>query len=425
MGPIWAMAIKDLRHLLRDKGAAFFALVFPLLVAFFFGAIFGGGGGGGTLRVILVDEDGSPASALFASDIAADAALRVTTVTDRDAAAAVVRRGDAVAAIIIPRGFSDQADQVFAGGSMQVEGVVDPARRAEAGLLTGKLNELAFRQMVRTFGDNEKMSKALDSARISITAATDLTPVQKGLFSVMFDAVGNLARGGATSQADGTNPLGSWNPVQVTLSEVTSERAVPTSAYQISFTQGIIWGLMGCVTTFGLSMAFERSRGTLLRLVVSPISMRHVLAGKALACFIACMAVQALLLAVGVLALGIRIDQPAMMLVAAVAAAFGFTGVMMLMAGMSRTEGGGAGMGRALILVLAMIGGGTVPLFVMPQYMQTASKISPFSWATIAMEGAMWRGFSMFEMAVPVGVLLGFGVVGFAAGAWCLRHRTL
>lgn len=427
MGPIWALAMKDLRHLVRDKGAAFFTFVFPLLIALFFGAIFGGGGGSGKISIILVDEDSTESSAAFAADIAADSALTVRTVPSRSQAESAVRKGDAVAAIVIPKGFGLAAESMFGGGTMKVEGVVDPSRKAEAGLLTGKLNELAFKQMSRTFGDPARMNRALDTAKTSISKADNLTPPQKGLFSLMFDAIGNVNRAttpGEDAAESAGGGLGNWQPVQVSLSEVTNERALPTSSYQISFTQGVIWGLMGCVTSFGLSMAFERSRGTLQRLTVAPITVRHVLAGKALACFMTCLGVQAMLLIMGMAALGVRIGSPWLMLLACVASALGFTGLMMFMAGMSKSEGSGAGMGRALILVLAMIGGGTVPLFVMPQYMQAASKISPFSWATIAMEGAMWRGFTLQDMLLPVGILLGFGAAGFIVGTMWLRRSA-
>ena len=47
MGPILAIATKDLRLLLRDRVNAFFTFGFPLFVAILFGFIFGNVGGGG------------------------------------------------------------------------------------------------------------------------------------------------------------------------------------------------------------------------------------------------------------------------------------------------------------------------------------------------------------------------------------------
>jgi ABC-2 type transport system permease protein len=62
-----------------------------------------------------------------------------------------------------------------------------------------------------------------------------------------------------------------------------------------------------------------------------------------------------------------------------------------------------------------------IPLFVMPSWMQTVSNASPVKWGILALEGATWRGFSASEMALPVGVLLGVGVAGFALGVRLFR----
>jgi hypothetical protein len=53
--------------------------------------------------------------------------------------------------------------------------------------------------------------------------------------------------------------------------------------------------------------------------------------------------------------------------------------------------------------------------------MLTISRVSPFSWATTCIEGAMWRGFTVSEMALPIIVLVSFGVVGFVIGISTLR----
>ena len=57
----------------------------------------------------------------------------------------------------------------------------------------------------------------------------------------------------------------------------------------------------------------------------------------------------------------------------------------------------------------------------MPPWMQTLSNVSPVKWAILALEGAIWRGFSLGEMALPCGILLGVGVVFFAGGVRAFR----
>ena len=88
MRAITAIAWKDLRLLMRDRGAAFFVFLFPLAVAVFFGAVFGGAGpgeGGGTIPVSVVNLSKGPRGAAFAKDLAEDKALEVTPAATAEA----------------------------------------------------------------------------------------------------------------------------------------------------------------------------------------------------------------------------------------------------------------------------------------------------------------------------------------------------
>ena len=101
---------------------------------------------------------------------------------------------------------------------------------------------------------------------------------------------------------------------------------------------------------------------------------------------------------------------------------FGFTGVMMILAGGFRTQGGAQGAGRAVLLILAMIGGGTVPTVFMPPFLRAASEVSPFKWAVTLAEGATWRGWGAEEMVLPMSLLVGTGISGLLVGAALLRR---
>lgn len=432
MRPILAIAMKDLRLLVRDKGAAFFTFIFPLALAIFFGMVFGGGGGGPSgIRVALVVEDPGPAAAALATDLAKATGLTVTTMGTRAEGETAVRRGKADACVVLPAGFQEQADNIFAGQSMRIEARVDPRRQAEAGLLTGKLNELAFVQMSRGMTDTSKFTGMLDRARSSIAAAKGLSPQRRLLMGALLDTLGGLNEAQARLQADAEAPAGgaeaasgggfTWRPVTVDVQPLRPEDNTPQNAFEISFPQGIVWGLMGCVVGFGVSMASERTQGTLMRLSAAPIGRHQIILGKALGCFLACVLVQGLLILMGTVAFGVHIRQPALMGLAVVSSSLGFVGVMMLMIGLMRTEGAASGMGRAVVLILAMIGGGTIPLAFMPPLLQKVSGISPFSWSTLAVEGAVWRGFTLGEMLWPCGVLAGIGLAGFLIGLMAMR----
>jgi ABC-2 type transport system permease protein len=169
--------------------------------------------------------------------------------------------------------------------------------------------------------------------------------------------------------------------------------------------------------SFAVSLAVERSRGTLTRLLMSPAPSWALLAGKGLACYLAITIVQAVLMTIGALFFGVRPSSVPLLLLALVIVPLAFVGIMMFVASLGTTEQGSAGAGWAIMMPMSMLGGGMVPLAVMPGWMQSLSVISPVRWMIVAYEGAIWRNFSLVEMATPCAILVAIGLVAFALGA--------
>jgi ABC-2 type transport system permease protein len=63
-----------------------------------------------------------------------------------------------------------------------------------------------------------------------------------------------------------------------------------------------------------------------------------------------------------------------------------------------------------------MIGGGMIPLMVMPGWMLRLSDFSPVKWGIMALEGSIWRGYSVAELLPACGILVAVGVVCLALG---------
>lgn len=119
MSPALTIAQKDLRLLVRDKGALFWACVFPLAFALLFGSIYPHGAST-KLTIAASDDDRSAASTAVLSAVAGSG-VQLAHMSAAEAEARV-RRGDAVAAIHVPAGFSQGAP---------LELAVDPSRGAE------------------------------------------------------------------------------------------------------------------------------------------------------------------------------------------------------------------------------------------------------------------------------------------------------
>jgi ABC-2 type transport system permease protein len=422
-----AIVRKDLTLLVRDRGNAFFTFGFPLLIAIFFGTIFGGTGNRARLPIVVVDEAGGKISAAFIEDLAADPLIEVERIERREEGENRVRRGKALACVVIPADFASKADRMLSGTSLDLVAIVDPARKAEGALLAGKLNEVAFRQLGRIFADPERLKASLDQARALVRDTPEISASDRLLFEALFTTLGSLGNRLAPGSASGgpappPSGMQAWAPIRIDLQTVAAGGKQPANAYSVTFPQGIAWGMMSCVVAFASSLAEERRRGTLRRLAVAPIRRWQILLAKSLACVVTGMLIVALLAIVGTLFFKVEIGSIAGLAVAGLASATCFAGIMMLLAGLFRTEGGSQGAGRAAILVLAMIGGGSIPIIFMPRFMQILSAFSPFTWCIWSIEGAIWRGFSPAEMAYPCAMLVAIGAGCFAVGATLFRR---
>ena len=400
MKAIYALGMKDLKLLFRSRGALFFALVWPLLLSIMFGFIFGGTGPR-PLRIglAIADEDRTTGSASFASGLTSRTGLDAVRVT-RQEAFDDVRLGRRVAAIVLPKGFGEAQDRMragnFSGASPRIEIGIDPSRQAEAAILQSLLFEQA--------------TQPLRQLMTTMTGAT---------FADSSNGASSGANGGTSSGAGGAR---GWQPLELVRQDVVRESTGPRNGFEITFVQGMTWGLIGCVMSFAVGLVSERTRGTFVRLQMAPVTSAQLLGGKALACFVTLLLMQTLLLIIGSLFFGLRVSSPLLLIVAMLSASSAFAGVMMLVASFGRTEEAASGAGWAVMMPMAMVGGAMIPLIAMPPWMISLSHVSPIKWAVLALEGAIWRGFGPADMLLPCGILLTVGLLSFAAGSRALQR---
>ncbi|RJP35892.1 MAG: ABC transporter permease [Phycisphaerales bacterium] len=444
MNEMLALACKDLRLLLRDKVGFIFVFFFPLVYAIGFGLMFKGQEGPQAVPIVYVDEDGTEASRELLASLGATGDFRLTRSEDRAAAEDLVRRGRKAAYVVVPQGFGEARRRMFFTQCAPLELGADPSRKAQAGMLQGLLLQSVFGGMSKAFKNPASIRGAIQEDLESIKADPELSAPKKlmlGTFLAGLDAflatvpsVQQLLQNPAEAEpaAGGAEPgvardepaAGSgWQPLSVVIREVTGRKTgvLPPATFAITFPQSISWALIGCAAAFAISIVAERSGGTLLRLQTAPVSRGHVLGGKALACFLTTVAASGLLLVVARVAFGVEPQSWLLLALAVVSSCACFVGIMMLLSVIGRTEAAAAGIGWAVMLVLAMLGGGMMPRDFMPGFMKTISHVSPVKWAIQAMEGAIWRGFGPSEMLPACAILLTLGLATFLVGARMIR----
>ena len=420
MKKTWTVARKDLLILLRDKGSLFWVVGFPLLMGLLLGAIFSGTGRPMTgMQVAAVDEDQTEFSKTFLARLDSLPAVTITT-SSRDSALQLVRTGKRAACVILRKGFGETGG-VF-GDSAMIEIGIDPARQTEAGYLQGMLAQTAFALLQERYFSSQGIKRELHQLMQDSHAWGGLDSTQKG-FATGF--LSNLAAFMESTAPDTTASAGTGKTKElmpITVTAVTDDRARPRSGFEIFFPAALLWALIGAAATFGVSLVKERTAGTFLRLRIAPIQRAHILAGKGLACFITCLSVCALLLLIGHVILGVRVADFGIIVLAMVACSLAFVGITMFISVLGKTEEAVAGAAWGILLVCSMIGGGMVPSIFMPGWMRAIGSISPVKWGILSFEGGIWRNFTLAEMMLPVGILLGIGVVGYTIGVLILTR---
>jgi ABC-2 type transport system permease protein len=420
---IVAMAAKDIHILFRDKLGFFFTVFFPLMMAIFFGAMFAGlSRGPANIPIALVDQDRTSASERFIERLGQASGLAVEQIP-REEALEQVRRGRTAVMVTLTPGFGAALDNPFVT-TPEVEMTVDPTQFAVAGMVRGVLLEAAGAELQDLMSDPARLGAANSQnslffeslppsdARDQMLTFLDLSPRVSSL-------IDEMGLGAATGGNQGFGP-----PLEIEQTEVQAERPGPTNSYATSFAQAMLWTLIGGSVSFSMSIAIERSRGTLMRLLVAPITARHLLAAKGLACLGATLFTSTALITLGITVFDVRPTSYPLLALALLCGSVCFCGIMMALSVIGGTEQAAAGIGWGLSLPLSMLGGGMVPLFLMPEWMQRLANISPMKWTLMAYEGAIWRGFTLNEMLLPCAVLVAIGVLAFTLGARNLRWDT-
>jgi ABC-2 type transport system permease protein len=433
------LALKDLKLLLRDRTAAFFILAFPVLMGLFFGMMMGGnsGSGRGKIKLAVVDEDETELSRRFVSALEQNENLAVDA-AELNAAREQVRKADSTGMLVIPKGFAQTAG-IFWEPQPELQLGLDPARAAEGAMLEGFTMQAMSELIQYRIEHPADFLPSLEKAREAFAANPEVDLVTRQLGATLFRALEQFIGGLPSRTSDDSKAAtsDSMNAPSIQLAkirklDVTSkaqtlsvggETVMLRSQWDISFPQAMLWGVLGCAAGFAISIARERGGGTLQRLLASPLSLRQILLGKALACLLASSLVIVMLTILGWL-LGMRPESYPKLALAGICTAICFSGIMMIVSNLGRSEQSVSGVGWGINLVMAMLGGCMIPVMFMPAFIQQASIASPVRWAILAIEGAVWRSFSWLEMLTPCAVLIGIGAIGFTAGIWLLSRAS-
>jgi ABC-2 type transport system permease protein len=174
-------------------------------------------------------------------------------------------------------------------------------------------------------------------------------------------------------------------------------------------TMFVIFGL----NTVVLAIIDERTRGTMRRLAVMPLSKWQFMAGKMIAQFIISFLQVSLMLAVAKFFFNASIGAENIVgiVLAVIALSFAATALGMLLVSIFTSENAVSPVVTLVALIGSALGGAWFPLFLMPDWVQQLSKVTINSWAMRSFNGLMIFGQNLGEVLPNILVMLAYGAV--------------
>lgn len=398
---IAAIIRKDTLVRFSSRSEILFFLILPLFFTAILSGLAFGGDGDNRVPVAVVDQDSQTLASDLLDVLAGSTAVRVEMMTEEDALSAL-EDGEVTAVLIIPAGFTEAAERG------EVENLIWRAAPGDANALVAEQTVQAA--LVR-------VSQMLAIANTSVAAAESRHPFENETARSNF-------RDASLAQAQ---ELLQDAPARLAVTTAAQEQAEDDRPYnqqaQASVGQLITWVFIPLLGTSGL-FAFERTSGTLRRLLTTPAPKGTMLSGTVSSQLLLALVQMFILIAFGILVFKISWgDSPAAL--ALMLVTFGLAAVAMgtMLGTFIKSEGQATGVSIALGMVMALLGGCWYPLELFPPAVQTAVLVLPTTWA---MQGLMdlvaWGG-SMPDILLEAAVLLGFAIVFFVMGVRRFRFE--
>jgi ABC-2 type transport system permease protein len=402
MRKIARVAWKDTLVRFSSRSEILFFIVLPVLFTFILGGGFGQGNAevDNRVPVLVVDEDGGALAGELRDALAASGVVR-PEVADRSTAEAHFADDAVPALLVIPAGFQ----QTLLAGE-PVELVVRTVQ--------GSANALISEQAIQTAIGS--VSRTVQAASSSVEAAASIRAFadeqERAEYFLGAQALAREHLDATPDRVEVTRPSGS-----------VEAAAGLNNAAQQSAGQLITWVFIPLLGTSGL-FAYERTGGTLRRLLTTPTGKATLLLGTISGQLGIALVQMLILVLFGSLVMGLNWGHApaalALMLVT-----FGLAAVAMgtMLGTFVRSESQANGLSTMLGMTMALLGGCWFPLEVFPPAARTFSMILPTRWAMQGLSDIVMRGRGLAEVLPEATILFGFTVVFFAIGTWRFHYE--
>jgi ABC-2 type transport system permease protein len=428
MTPFLALVRKDLKLFFTDRRAVVVGLLVPIICGSFFGYLFGGHKGSvetSKVPVLVMDQDESEISRALVTQLSAEKNLDIrpsTPVAAREA----VRKGKAIAAIIIPKDFGEDAGRaLFRGTTKPTLGLLyDPSHDVELGMVKGILSGAVMQSVSQEMFRGRSGREMVKQSLVELEHA-DLSPEDVKALRNVLSGVKEWNERQERDAASGNDVSvgGLTMPYQTRDEAITSGKNVEYNGYAHSFAGMGVQFILFTGLDVGIALLMLRQSGLWQRLRAAPLSRATVLGSRALSAALIAVFILFVLFAFARMVFGVHIQGSFAGFLGICAAFSLMTATFGLMvAALGQTVEATRGYSILATLLMVMLGGAWVPTFLFPTWLQNLTVIVPTRWAIDGLDGMTWRGLGFSSALAPIAVLilfaLLFGVVAVMRFRW-------
>jgi len=415
---LWRSFVKEILLLKRDIGGIVIIFVMPLLLIITITLIQDStfkNLEGSKIPIIFIDKDKSEVSKNIKQELESSKSFELLTNFTEKSARDAVFGGDYQMAIVIPENLTKDINSNI---DSKVQAIVS-----------------SFGLENDTSAVKKNVSKAKD-IHLYFDPATNIgfkNNVMNAVNKMVFEIENKKIYKAFQDQLGTTENLAE-NKNLISFKEITPKKGkmdVMPNSVQHNVPAWALFAIFFIVVPLSINLVKEKSQGTSVRARISPTPYFIHILGKTFTYLIICIIQFLLMVAVGIY-LFPYMDLPQFdvtgkmfqLIVVTIFAGLAAIGFGVLLGTIADTQEQSAPFGATSVVVLAAVGGIWVPVFLMPEFMQTIAKFSPMNWGLNAYYDIILRNSGIGGIAKEITFLFLFYVAMVAISLFYERKQN-
>lgn len=402
MSRAWRIASKELLQTRRDRLAAVFTIILPIVFTIFLGLIIGSSSGDVHIPIAVADQDATATSRQFIEQLKGSPLLEVKIMTAGELDTAVEDQKVA-AGLVIPKGF-------------------EAATGGQTGAQNAAQSALTLIRIETSTGA-QSVSQAVQAAVSDLNVRILATRVAAEQVSAATGSSAEDLRAAARPFVETALASPAVSVTTVDANSGDSGSAVEgAGAFVISSTGSLVQWVLFSLLTVATGVAWERRTGVLRRLAGAGVSGSTIIGGKMMGMVIITFLQQLMLVLLGALAFGVDyFSSPVALFMTMVSLSVLAASLGLLISALFHSEPPVIATTVISAQLLAVLGGAWFPLEVTSATFSRVAHFFPSAWIMDSLHGITLKGWDAGDVLAPLGIVWIWIVALLALAVWRFR----